>query len=234
MKVTLLVIEMNELEGMKIIMPQIAPSWCDQIIISDGGSTDGSIEWAKEQGYTVHVQSQPGLRHAYNEVLDIIEGDIVITFSPDGNSVPEVIPLLHEKMKEGYDMVIASRYIEGAKSEDDDIVTAFGNWLLTTTINVLHKGKYTDSIVIFRAWKKNVYADLDIDKEEGFAPFEKFFRTNLGPEPLMSVRALKRKLRVADIPGDEPARIGGERKLQIFKWGASFMLMFIRELWHWK
>ena len=30
-------------------------------------------------------------------------------------------------MKEGYDLVIASRYLHNAKSEDDNIVTKFGN-----------------------------------------------------------------------------------------------------------
>ena len=35
------------------------------------------------------------------EVLSLIEGDVVITFSPDGNSVPELIPALIAKMKGG-------------------------------------------------------------------------------------------------------------------------------------
>jgi hypothetical protein len=67
-------------------------------------------------------------------VLPYIEGDVVITFSPDGNSIAELIPELVNKMKEGYDMVIVSRYLNEAKSEDDDIITAFGNWLFTKTV----------------------------------------------------------------------------------------------------
>ena len=46
MKTTLLVFALNELEGMKIIMPKIEKDWCEQIIIVDGGSTDGTKEWA--------------------------------------------------------------------------------------------------------------------------------------------------------------------------------------------
>lgn len=46
-------------------------------------------------------------------------------------------------MKEDYDMVIVSRYLDGAKSEDDDVITAFGNWLFTKTVNFLRGGHYT-------------------------------------------------------------------------------------------
>jgi len=68
MKVTLVVMTLNEIEGMKAIMPKIDPTWCDQIIVADGGSTDGTIEWAKEQGYEVVVQSKPGIRFAYFDI----------------------------------------------------------------------------------------------------------------------------------------------------------------------
>src|ERR1039457_5602197 len=110
MKITLFVLTYNEIEGMKAIMPRIKEEWVDQIIIADGGSTDGTLEYARQQRYTVFVQREKGIRHAYIEGFPLIIGDIVITFSPDGNSVPEAIPALIEKIKEGYDMVIASRY----------------------------------------------------------------------------------------------------------------------------
>ena len=58
-------------------MPKINKDWCEQVMFVDGGSTDGSIEWAIENGYEVYVQNKKGLRHAYNEVWDKIKGDIV-------------------------------------------------------------------------------------------------------------------------------------------------------------
>ena len=132
MKTTLLVAAWNELDGMKAIMPQIKREWVDQILVVDGQSTDGTAEWAREQGYEVIVQQKPGgLRYGYYDALPHIKGDVVITFSPDGNSLADKIPALVEKMKEGYDMVIVSRYLDGARSEDDDFLTAFGNWFFT-------------------------------------------------------------------------------------------------------
>jgi glycosyltransferase involved in cell wall biosynthesis len=233
MKVTLLIPTLNEIEGMKIIMPRIKRNWCDQIIILDGKSTDGTIEYAREKGYFTVIQQRPGLRHGYMEALPHVTGDVLITFSPDGNSIPELIPLLIEKMREGYDMVIVSRYLKGAKSEDDDYLTAFGNWMFTTLINLLFRAKYTDAMVIFRAYKTRLLQELDLDKDASYVP-EKWFDTKVSWEPLLSVRSAKRRLKVAEIPGDEPPRIGGERKLLPFRWGATFLSQIFIELFSWR
>lgn len=131
-------------------------------------------------------------------------------------------------------MVIVSRYAQGAKSYDDDAVTAFGNWLFTGTVNNLHGAKYTDAMVIYRAYKKQMIYDLDLDKDSSFEFEEKLFKTKISWEPLLSVRAAKRKLKVVEIPGDEPARDGGERKLQVLKWGAAYMFEFWREIFIWR
>lgn len=234
MKTTLLVMTLNEIKGMKAIMQHIERSWVDQIIVVDGGSTDGTIEWSKKNGYEVYVQKQKGFRHAYTEVWPQVIGDVVITFSPDGNSVPELIPALIAKMREGYDMVIASRYLGDAKSEDDDFVTGFGNWLFTRTVNLLYGSRYTDIMVIYRAYRKAVVNELELDREDAYALPEKLFGTKISWEPLLSVRAAKQKLKITEIPGDEPPRIGGKRKLQVLRWGASYYFQFIRELWFWR
>jgi len=233
MKFTLLILTLNELEGMKQIMPRIKKEWVDQIIILDGGSTDGTIEYAKEKGYFVYVQKEKGLRNAYREVLPYITGDVVITFSPEGNSIAELIPPLIDKMRQDYDMVIVSRYLDGAKSYDDDVVTGFGNWVFTNLINLLYRVRYTDAMVMFRAWKKELMTDLDLDKDESYHTEEKIFNTKVGVEPLLSIRAAKKRLKITEIPGDEPVRIGGERKLQIFRWGAAYLWEVFRELFFW-
>lgn len=234
MKVTLLIPTLNEIDGMKTIMPKIRPEWQDQILIIDGQSTDGTIEYCRQQGYPIVIQKEKGMRFAYREALPHITGDVVLTFSPDGNSIPELIPECINKMKEGYDMVIVSRYAAGAKSYDDDVVTAFGNKMFTSFINLFHGGHYTDAMVIYRAYRKQLIADLDLDDDKSYATPERLFGTRISWEPLLSIRAAKRKLRVCDIPGDEPGREGGERKLQVLRWGAAYMFQVFREIFFWR
>lgn len=234
MKVTLLIPTLNEIEGLKTILPLISKDWYDQLLIVDGQSTDGTIEYAKQQGYEIVVQQKKGMRHAYMEALPLIQGDVILTFSPDGNSIPELIPPCIAKLKEGCDMVIVSRYKDNAQSYDDDLITAFGNKLFTALINLFHGGHYTDAMVIYRAYKKDLIHTLDLDKDDSYTLEEKLFKTNISWEPLLSIRAAKRKLKIDEIPGDEPKREAGERKLQVLRWGAAYMFEIIREIFIWR
>ncbi len=217
MKISLVIFTLNEIDGMRVIMPRIKKEWYDQLIIVDGGSTDGTVEYAKEHGYFIFVQNRKGAGAAFREAVEKATGDIVIILSPDGNSVPERIPDLIEKMKEGYDIVIASRYTKGAKSYDDDLVTAFGNWMFTKLINLLFRSKITDSLVMYRAFRRSVVDELKINTET----------VSWGSQLL--TRAIRKGFRIGEIPGDEPPRIGGVRKMHPLKNGISEFLMIIRE-----
>ena len=226
-KTTLLVVALNEIEGMRIEMPKVKREWCEQILVLDGGSTDGTVEYAKQMGYDVYIQKEKGLHNAYQEVWPLLKGDWVITFSPDGNSPPEYIPKLIEKMREGYDMVIGSRYYGGAESDDDDVFTKFGNWLFTRTVNVLFDANFTDVMTIYRIYSKNLFNILELDKESTYRAYEKMFFTKIGVEPILSTRAVKEKLKVGEIFCHEPPRIGGESELQVIRWGLAYMLQII-------
>lgn len=234
MKVTLLIPTLNEITCIKKILPTIEKDWVDQIIILDGGSNDGTIEWVRQQGYFVYVQRERGIRRGYAEVMEFIKGDIVITFSPDGNSkVDYIIPLI-DKMKEGYDMVIVSRYKEGAKSFDDNRMTAFGNWMFTGLINLFFGARFTDALVMFRAWRKEIIYKLEVNKRNNFPFWEDVIGALVSWESLLSIRCAKRKLRYTEIPGDEPKRIGDKRKLRPFATGSAVIFQIIQEIFFWR
>jgi len=99
MKTALLISTLNEIAGMKAIMSRIKKEWVDQIIIVDGSSTDGTFEYARENGYYTFLQEGKDLMSGYRTAMKFATGDIIVTFTPDRNSVPELIPVLIEKMK---------------------------------------------------------------------------------------------------------------------------------------
>ena len=228
-KVSLLIPTLNEIDGMRWYMPRLKKEWQDEILVGDDGSTDGTIEYCKENGYKVIIQSGKGLTNAQDEALKLLTGDIVIMTTPDGNSLPELNPLLAEKVAEGYDMVIASRYLGSARSEDDDIFTGFGNKLFTFMINLLFGGKYTDTLVGLRAYRRDAIDKMRLCGQEKQGWLRGNFLRMCSWEVCASIRAAKLKLKVYEIPGDEPKRIGGARKMSIIKNGFGILFEVTEE-----
>lgn len=197
MKFTLFIPFRNEVEGLKVIMPQLKPEWVDEILLVDGSSTDGSREYLESQGFKVHAQVSKGVKGAFWEAFEIAQGDVIIPFSPDGNSVAADVPKLIEKIKEGYDMVIASRYLGKVRSEDDDFMSRLANRILTGLINLLFRTSYTDGIGMYKAFKKKHLYELGIDKHK-----------HEHSEILLTCRGARYGLKITEIASPEPPRIG--------------------------
>lgn len=217
MKTILIAPTINEIEALRVVLPKINRQWLDKVIVVDLNSTDGTVEYCLENGYTLHRQKTKGYGAGIREVLDGFDSDIVIEFPPDGSSPPERIPDLIAKINEGYDLVIGSRYRDGAKSYDDDIVTRFGNWLFTTIVNVLFGTRYTDVLIGFRAYRRSAFKDL------------RMTTTGLDWSVQLPIQFAKSGARVTEIGVDEPARIGGERKMRPIKTGLAILKVILRE-----
>jgi glycosyltransferase involved in cell wall biosynthesis len=219
MKSTLAVLVLNEIEAMRQVMPQIRREWVDEIIVVDGGSTDGTIEYCEELGYQVLRQKERGYGRGMMELIDIAKGDIVIEFMGDGNCKVETIPQLVEKVHEGYDLVIASRYIRGARSYDDTPVTRLGNWAFTRLINLLFSANYDDAMMGYRAYRKDAFRKLEMDSPGLCFPTQG------------SIQFARFGFKVAEIPSDEPARLGGVRKAKNVRTGLELCAMIGKEVY---
>ncbi len=214
---TLLLPMLNEIEAARAIVPQIRREWVDEIIVIDGGSTDGTVEYVQSQGLKVHSQTSRGYGQGMLQGLQLAKGDFVIEFTPDGNALPEDIPRIVNKMQEGYDLVIASRYLGGTTSDDDDWLTARGNWLFTTGVNILFRANYTDVLVGFRAFRRDRALRMGFDTPGLSWPCQS------------SIRFARAGLKVTEISAREPARIGGIRKMRPFKTGWEICTLIVRD-----
>ncbi len=214
---TLLLPTLDEIEAVRVIVPQLRREWVDEIIVVDGGSTDGTVEYLRAAGLRVHRQTLRGYGEGLLEAMHLAKGDIVVEFNPDGNSLPEDIPRIIAKVKEGYDLVIGSRYRDGARSDDDDRLTAFGNWMFTRIVNILFRTSYTDVLVGFRAYRRQAALALALDAPGLSWPCQS------------STRFARAGLRVTEIPAHEPARIGGKRKMMPLRTGWQITLLILRD-----
>ena len=222
MYATIFVLTLDEIDGVSAIMPKVKKEWAEQIVLVDGGSTDGTIEKAKELGFDVIHQKNKGEGNACRVGTDATESDFVMFFSPDGNDVPTDIPKLIQKTKEGFDVVHISRFGKESISEDANWLERFGNNMFTFLVNSFFGGTYTDALNGFRIIKRKLWDELKTD-----AQF-------LNIEQQTCIRLAKRKIPIYEIEGMEPKRIGGERKMRPLTTGAQLSYQIIKEFIFWK
>jgi glycosyltransferase involved in cell wall biosynthesis len=216
--IALLLPTLNELEGLKAVLPTIDRSLVDDIVVIDGGSRDGTVEFALDAGLTVVSQLRPGLHFAVLDIARALPHDFIIEFSPDGNCKSDQLPELLGKLHEGYDHVVVSRYLAQAVSEDDHAITAFGNWMFSRLMRPLAKFPVTDALNIYRGYRRDILLDADLE----------FYLKGPVLEPLITGICALRGLRAGEIPGDEPVRIGGVSKRSIIYNGSLVLWMIVR------
>lgn len=222
MSVAIIILTLNEIEGVRSLLPSVQKEWADEIAIIDGGSTDGTIEECKKMGFEVVVQKNKGHGGAILTGVNHTKSDFIVIWSPDGNHEVEEIPRLIEKIKEGYDQVIISRFGKGSVNLDAGILETFGNKMFTAIVNILFGGNLTDTLNESRIITRKAFMELN---------FDAFDMTSTQQ---MSIRGLKRKQKITEIVGNEGERIGGTRKMRPFYVGKLLSEQIIKEFIFWK
>ena len=172
----------NEGERIKSLLKRMEAeriSSIADIIIVDGGSTDGSLELDSLQQVGVRglvVKKGPGklsaqLRCAYAFALDQ-EYHGIVTIDGNDKDDPEAIPRFIKALESGIDFVQASRFLAGGiavntpKSRDFAI-----RYIHAPCLSVASGFKWTDTTQGFRAYSRRMLLDPKI------APFRYIFMT---------------------------------------------------------
>lgn len=140
------------------------------IIIVDGGSTDGSLEMEELQRWEVRglvVKTGKGklsaqLRCAYAFALDQgYEG--IVTIDGNDKDDPEAIPRFIQALKAGVDFVQGSRFLPGGISVNTPKSRDFAIRVIHAPCLSLASGfKWTDTTQGFRAYSRALLASSDI------------------------------------------------------------------------
>ena len=130
MKVALCLITWNEIEGCKHDVPQIDRSKFDEIYCIDGGSTDGTIEYLESQGIPVYRQTAKGLNQACKDGADHCHCDAFVFFHPKGSIPVEDAYKFRKFYEDGYEFVVGSRMMKGARNEEDDKLIKPRKWFV--------------------------------------------------------------------------------------------------------
>jgi len=203
------------------------------IIILDGGSTDGSVEleFLREmQVSTLLTKTGSGklsaqLRMGYSYLLEQgYEG--CVTVDGNGKDNVEAIPSFLKELEEGYDFVQGSRFIEGGQAINTPISRYLAVRLIhVPVISVLAGFGYTDTTNGYRGISAKLLSDEQINIfREVFDSYELLF--------YMSVQAAQKKYRVRELPvtrayplkGKTPTKISFQAQFQILEMLARLTL----------
>jgi dolichol-phosphate mannosyltransferase len=171
------------------------------IVIADGGSTDGSTQKEILESFGVNTlltktgEGKLGaqMRMAFAWALDRgYKG--VITMDGNNKDGPEAIPKFIDKLEAGFDHVQGSRFIPGGISEN----LPFSRWagvkiLHAPLISLASRFRYTDTTNGFRAYSRKLLEDPRV------AVFRNLF---VGYELhyYLAIRAARLSMNVCEIP----------------------------------
>ena len=162
----------NETKNISEIIMK-SKKYASEVIVYDDGSTDDTSDIAKaagarvirnpeNKGYGVAIRS---LFQAAKEQ----DTDIMVTLDSDGQHDPDQIPrIIDPLLKQGFDLVIGSRFINGNNKERIPRYRSFGVKTITKLTEAASYPRITDSQSGFRAYNKNALSKINLF-EDGMA-----------------------------------------------------------------
>jgi glycosyltransferase involved in cell wall biosynthesis len=133
------------------------------ILVLNDGSKDKTVEVAKQHGaIVVSHKKNRGLAETFkSEMRECLRlnADVIIHTDADGQYPSEHILQLLEKIEQGYDLVLGSRFRRRIKHMP--FLKKLGNIAFSKVLSKLTKVRLTDTTTGFRAFTKEVASEIE-------------------------------------------------------------------------
>jgi len=203
MKISVVIPVYNEAENLRLLFQAIMEALDGisyEIIFVDDGSKDGSVEIlfeiaqeASDMVSVIQFRRNFGQTAAIAAGIDYSAGEIIVLLDADLQNDPADIPMLVEKIAEGYDVVSGWRVDRKDALITRTIPSRMANWLISTVTGV----KLHDYGCTLKAYRREVF--------EGFRLYGEMHR--FIPAYAVSVGA-----RITEVPVQHHPRRFGETK----------------------
>ena len=197
MKTSVIIPVLNEEQSIAAVIAEIPRDRVHEVIVADNGSTDRTAEIAANLGCKVVHEPRRGYGFAcLKGIASLNTPDIVVFLDGDYSDYPSEMPLLIEPIEQDQaDLVIGSRSLGKMEKDAHPPHAKFGNWLATTIIRIFYGHRYSD-LGPFRAIRFSSLQLLQMQDQTWGWTVE------------MQVKAIRKKLRIMEVPVSYRKRIG--------------------------
>ena len=199
----LIIPALNEERSIGQVLSEIPPGTFGQVLVVDNGSTDRTAAVARSHGAVVVEERRRGYGNACLRGMAELnpETEVVVFLDADGSDLPSEAPLLIHPIAAGRaDLVVGSRELGRREAGALNVHQRMGNRLAVWLTRALYGFRYTD-LGPFRAIR---YSSL---KQLAMAD------RNYGWTIEMQIKALRKGLRVIEVPVTCRRRLGGASKV---------------------
>jgi glycosyltransferase involved in cell wall biosynthesis len=199
----LIIPALNEEAVIASTLARIPTGMFSAVIVADNGSTDRTAEIARAWGAAVVREPERGYGAACLAAIAALPTGIgaVVFMQADCSEDPAEAAVLLSPILDGrVDLVIGSRTLGNPDKGALLAHQQFGNWLATTLIRLRYGRAYTD-LGPFRAIRMDALHLLGMKDR------------NYGWTVEMQVRALRKGLRILEVPVTYGVRTAGENKV---------------------
>lgn len=212
---------LNEVATVAAVIEGARP-FCAEVLIIDGGSTDGTVDLAHAAGARVEILTQRGKGLAIRHSLRLVPVPITVFMDADGSHDAGDIPALAQPVFEHkVDLIVGSRWTGGSDELHGDMnkwLRRSGSKLLTTLVNLRFGGRLTDIQNGFRALQTDIGLKIGLQEND------------FTIEQEMVMKFLAGGFRVTNAPTHEYARQGGTAKLDLGRVWFRFGIVVLRHL----
>lgn len=160
-----------------------------EVIVADNGSTDGSVEIAKNMGAEVVHVAEKGYGSALMGGIAAARGKYIIMGDSDDSYDFLHLDAFLAKLREGYDLVVGNRFLGGIRPGAMPVLHRYvGNPVLSFLGNLFFRSNVGDFHCGLRGFRKDAFTALDLKT------------TGMEFASEMIVKASLHGLRMAEVP----------------------------------
>lgn len=219
-EISIIVATYNEEETIGDCLKEIArvfPAGAE-IIVVDGGN-DGTARVVADTAEIIafvryiRCENDRGKGHAIRTGITRARGKYLAQIDADLQFSPADLPRLLEPLKRGEaDLVLGSRFLhQSGRDSEASVFRTAGNRIVSGYMSLLFGQRMTDVLAGMKAWSREAAKIID-PKTDGFSY-----------ELEIPAKAIKRGLRVIEMPVSTRARKAGQSKVSEWKEGPRFI-----------